>query len=78
MSCPTCDHTMQAIDNLGPITTFWCSRCGTIKNTSWIPNETCPKLVPRIRELLDRTTDDDLAWTLGIIESIYPNQKRQH
>lgn len=71
MSCPTCGHTMQAIGDQGAAKTFWCPRCGTISNTSWFPKVTCPELVPRVRELLDRTNDEPgLAWSLGVTESI--------
>lgn len=85
MSCPTCDHTMQAIgDQVRVIgdqrdrTTFWCPRCGTIKNTSWVPDATCPELVPRVRELLDATEHDDFAWILGVTEAIWlPDNQRE-
>ncbi len=30
MSCQTCDHTMQKVNDGAP-RVFWCPRCGTIK-----------------------------------------------
>lgn len=30
MSCPTCDHTMQAIHADDTLRRYWCPRCGTI------------------------------------------------
>jgi Zn-finger nucleic acid-binding protein len=45
MACPTCDHTMQAVDLSGVF--HWCPRCGTLKSTrNWTD---VPKLVERVR-----------------------------
>jgi len=65
MSCPTCDHTMQRIEN----ETFWCPRCGTLRLGPMIE---MPMLVERVRMFagtLGRSWSA-LAHRLGILESI--------
>lgn len=62
MSCPTCDHTMHKVAFV-----FHCPRCGTMRHGDDIY---APTLVDRVRLLLDQTTNDDLAWSLGVTESI--------
>ena len=74
MACPTCDHTMQGIGGAVP-RTFWCPRCGTLKQGEMYE---LTMLVPRVRSLLDRTTSDDLAWQLGVTESVgCPGKQRR-
>jgi len=77
MACPICDHSMQQIiiDR-----TFWCPRCGTLKNSITPESFDVPSLVPRLREfcgeLKDEPVNDVLAHVvdafnrLSIYESI--------
>ena len=86
MSCPICDHTMHVIgympnssgNSASVVTTgpsvYWCPRCGTLKSEG---GNDVPKLVPRVRQLLDDTNNDELAWILGVTEAIWrPDQRR--
>lgn len=83
MSCPTCDHTMQAIGVSG--TVFWCPRCGTI-STGFAPIK--PFLVARI-DMLEQLQYEIVGTALreklselwqkeGIFESIHlPHERKQ-
>lgn len=80
MACPTCEHTMKQVGviqgTIFPL--FWCSRCGTIKANTQREYDDVPKLVERTRQLLDRTNNDDLAWSLGVTESVWrPTEERR-
>ena len=62
MSCPVCDHTMQAT---AP-GIFWCPRCGTIREqVAGRPDHTAPRLVDTVREVL---RDRLLEYTAGTVE----------
>lgn len=55
MACPTCDHTMHRLSVERPdakeVGTFWCPRCGTIKEGgNEIYNSSSPMLVERCRQ----------------------------
>lgn len=73
MSCPTCDHTMQAVCNHMP-PAFWCPRCGTLKMERYASGTT-PLLVDRVRAFGDNSRpilqgERDLWLRLGVEESI--------
>lgn len=74
MSCPTCDHTMEGIENCA----WWCPRCGTLVVVQ--DNFYTPKLVERCRQYADMTIHHEtsvVAWRmLGIAESINPPKDR--
>ena len=89
MACPTCDHTMQKIGSQSDApggssgmvyagkSVYWCPRCGTVKDGEGITQQ-APMLVYRVRQLLDQTTNDDLAWSLSVTESIWkPGDERR-
>jgi hypothetical protein len=53
MPCPTCDHTLQHVNN-GEPRVFWCPRCGTLKTEHGVPEYEVPKLIQRIDVFLCR------------------------
>ncbi len=84
MSCPSCDHTMQA---LAPSLDagsqyFWCPRCGTIRQENQtgvggiMVADGVPRLVERCRKLkscmieADQPEGIEALQLLGITESI--------
>lgn len=80
MSCPTCDHTMQAL--CGHY--FWCPRCGTIKRKGDVIDVEAPKLVERCRTLETEFIFGDEyppltnRWpSLGIAEAICQPSERK-
>ncbi len=82
MSCPTCDHTLQAVTNVpavGGRPVFWCPRCGTLCHGN---DCEAPKLVDRCREFEKilvgaKAMTDKQPWrTLGIAESIHKPEDR--
>ena len=46
MSCKTCNHTMQRVND-GLPKVFWCPRCGTLKSEVGYPEYEEPKIVQR-------------------------------
>ena len=78
MACPTCDHTMHIIMQV-PKTTFWCPRCGTLKDIIANGPDTIerPRLIARVRSLMEHLTDaqKDEARRLGIVEAIETESK---
>lgn len=53
MACPTCDHTLQRVnEGVSPVT-FWCPRCGTIKTGGSFEEASEPKLVQYATSLCD-------------------------
>ena len=61
MACPTCDHTMQCVnDNV-----FWCSRCGTLRDVMEVSP---PKLVSRVNELINLLGTVEWADTEQLLE----------
>lgn len=58
MSCPTCDHTLQRVNEGANPKCFYCPRCGTLKNEGRIPEFTEPSVLTRARVLCDMIDDD--------------------
>jgi len=63
MACPTCEHTMHHVGVTSKTLTYWCPRCGSLKE-QWGREEhefTCskPKLVERVVEFCGTLTEDD-------------------
>jgi hypothetical protein len=91
MSCPTCDHTMQRLNEHWPAY-YYCPRCGTLRTVQiglLSPDDVAvPKLVTRCqefqRDFIKRAAS--LSWDrfvnawhhLGIQESIWPLQEDKH
>ncbi len=81
MTCPTCSHTMEAVQS-EPTRIFHCPRCGTMKQE--FPRGNCatrwwtPKLIERVKDLREVMRQqvgfsrwDAETWhCLGITESI--------
>ena len=71
MACPTCDHTMQNIDDA----VYWCPRCGTVRTIRGAGIKEVPKLVERVVEFCGTLTDEDQRIInnlerLGVSESV--------
>jgi uncharacterized Zn finger protein (UPF0148 family) len=73
VSCPTCGHTLQRVEQM----TFWCPRCGTLSDgvDAAAADPLPPALVRRCREFADRHIPASSGyaelWTRsGIAESI--------
>ena len=81
MACPTCDHTMQKINDSPYL--FWCPRCGTIRfgENSHGVHETieAPMLIRRCREFEANLTPlTRPQWqSLGIPEAIHTPEERR-
>ncbi len=76
MSCPTCTHTMQRLDQEQRI--FWCPRCGTLKYHMVEDrfNDEPPMLVSRCRQF-SQSNGEGWDWKklwhkFGIDEAINP------
>lgn len=81
MPCPTCDHTMDHLISDKELNIYHCIRCGTIKTECSNHNDanvSIPKLVERTRRLWDALDIDmrDLAWTIGVTESIWKREEQ--
>jgi len=73
MSCPTCDATMQRVNEGVNPKVWWCPRCGSIKSEPGVPECETPKIVERAKSLCRgmrdfRTSADDLALALRTLE----------
>jgi transcription elongation factor Elf1 len=84
MPCPTCDHTMSAIDMLkdekgNAFGLFHCPRCGTLKKVFSFHEETfIPTLVTRCRSLFvlhggRPKADIDTVVLNNIMEAVFPD-----
>ena len=75
MPCPTCDHTLSAVNGGW----FWCPRCGTIATRDGI-HPVAPKLVARMRKYAEKQQQDRIVLhalhQLGILECLFPPDYR--
>lgn len=63
MSCPTCDHAMHHVGVTERCMTYWCPRCGSLKEKFGRELHefalSQPKLVERVVEFCGTLTDED-------------------
>lgn len=81
MSCPTCDHTMQAVFETAM---YHCPRCGTLrlKRLDGSVDDRQPELVKRIHDAIEQIGLDptegphETLIRCGVEECIYPPPDR--
>ena len=72
MSCPTCDHTMQRLDEW-----FWCPRCGTVKKTQDDYSTEAPKIVRRVVQyLFSQASYAERIFRREILECVFTPDER--
>jgi hypothetical protein len=72
MACQTCDHTMQHVGISSMCFTYWCPRCGSLKEKWGLGEDefafSQPKLVERVVEFCGTLTEDhEEPFTLRVV-----------